>query len=312
MTTREMPMPDQGPVIDCHHHLWDLSMGRHLWLTPKAGLAGLGDLAYLRHDYGVPELAADIAGTGVVATVHIEALWDPSRPPVEETEWLDSLPLQPGMAARCIGAAPLAAPDAAEILTSQARHKRVAGIRQTLRWHPDPKMRWSQDNLVESPAWRQGVSLLAGHGFLLEILTNPWQAKAVADLAGDFPSLPIVVNHCCSPLDRDEAGIRRWRGGLEAMGKRPNIHLKLSNFPRYSAALTPEAAREVLMPCIEAFGAARCLWGSDYPVARPQAGYAETLDLFRRAVAPLPAAEQRAMLYDNTARLYGITTGLVA
>ncbi|CAM3970857.1 Uncharacterised protein [Roseomonas mucosa] len=27
-----------------------------------------------RQDYGVPQFAADIAGTGVVATVHIEAL----------------------------------------------------------------------------------------------------------------------------------------------------------------------------------------------------------------------------------------------
>ncbi|WP_421990214.1 amidohydrolase family protein [Roseococcus sp.] len=306
-----MPMDgvmDTGPVIDCHHHLWNLSLGKHAWLTPKIGLAGLGDLAYLRSDYGPAEIAADIDKTGVVATVHVEALWDETDP-VGETAWLDTLALPPGVAARCVAAAPLADPGVEAVLAAQARHPRVAGIRQTLRWHPDPALRWGGENLVESPAWRRGVALLPRHGFLLEVLTNPWQASAIAELAADFPDLPIVVNHCCSPMDRDEAGLRRWHEGLAALGRRPNIHLKLSNLARYAPALTPEAARAVLRPCLDAFGAERCLWGSDYPVARRELGYAATLDLFRRAIAPLPAADQRALLHDNAARLYRIEAG---
>jgi predicted TIM-barrel fold metal-dependent hydrolase len=148
--------------------------------------------------------------------------------------------------------------------------------------------------------------LLERHGLLLELLMNPWQAQAVADFAADVPELTIVVNHCCTPLDRDEAGIRRWRDGLAAMGRAPNVHIKLSNFARYAAEPTPPAAREVLMPCIDAFGAERCLWGSDYPVARRDISYAGALDLFRHAVAMLPRQAQRAMLHDNAARLYGL------
>ncbi|MBS7811820.1 amidohydrolase family protein [Roseococcus pinisoli] len=308
-----MPIPpegamDGGPVIDCHHHLWDLSLGKHAWLSPEAGLAGLGDLAYLRRDYGPAEIAADIAGTGVVASVHVEALWDETDP-VGETAWLDTLALPPGIAARCVAAAPLADPHVETVLAAQARHPRVAGIRQTLRWHPDPAMRWGGENLLENPAWRRGVGRLTHHGLLLEVLTNPWQATAIAELAADFPDLPIVVNHCCSPMDRDEAGIRRWHEGLAALGRRPSIHLKLSNLARYAPAFTPEAARAVLQPCLDAFGAERCLWGSDYPVARRELGYAATLDLFRRAIATLPAAAQRALLHDNAARLYGIEAG---
>lgn len=298
------PPPDGGPVIDSHHHLWDLSMRRHPWLAPDGGVTALGDLAYLRRDYLVDDFARDAAGSGVVGSVHVEALWDPARDPVEETAWLDSLPLRDGIAARCVAGCRLQDPRAGEILAAQAAHGRVAGIRQTLRWHPDPAQRWSAEKYWETEAWQRGLSLLPRHGFLLELLMNPWAAQDVARLAAGHPGLTIVVNHCGSPMDRDAAGIARWRDGLAAMGQQPNIHLKLSNFPRYLSAPVASAAHEVLDPCLAAFGAARCLWGSDYPVARRDTSYAAALALFRQGIAGLPAAEQRALLHDNAARLY--------
>ena len=298
------------PVVDAHHHLWDLSMRRHPWLTTDANLPGLGDLSYLRDDYGVDDFLADSAGCGVAATVHVEALWDPARDPAEETAWLDGLPLRDGVAIRCVAAAPLRAPDVERVLEGHLRHPRVTGIRQTLRWHPEPALRWSDEKLIDDADWRRGVGLVARHGLLLELLMNPWQAHSVADLAAEFPSLTIVVDHCSSPTDRDEAGIRRWRDGLDVMGRKRNIHMKLSNYARYAAAHTTDAAREVLMPCIDAFGADRCLWGSDYPVARSGITYAGSLDLFRRALAPLPARARCAILHDNAVRLYGIPRAL--
>ena len=42
----------QGPIIDAHHHLWDLSLGRHRWLTdPEVGIGALGDISFMRHTY---------------------------------------------------------------------------------------------------------------------------------------------------------------------------------------------------------------------------------------------------------------------
>ena len=52
-----------GPIIDAHHHLWDLSAGRYPWLTaPDAAIAALGDVAFLRHDYLPADYQADGAG----------------------------------------------------------------------------------------------------------------------------------------------------------------------------------------------------------------------------------------------------------
>ena len=42
-----------GPVIDPHHHLWDLSLGRHPWLRPperEEREMVFGSLAPIRRD----------------------------------------------------------------------------------------------------------------------------------------------------------------------------------------------------------------------------------------------------------------------
>ncbi len=295
-----------GPVIDSHHHFWDLAMGRHPWLAPGAGLRGLGDLAYLRHDYLPAHFEADSAGQDVAATICIEALWDASRDPLEEIDWFDRLQRRDGIAARYVARADLAEPGAQQRLERLQTHARVAGVRETVRWHPDPARRWSEHPPMERMEWQRGVALLAGRGLLLELLLFPWQAEAVVGLAQKHPDLAIVVDHCASPIDRDEAGLARWRQGLEWMCRAPNVHLKLSNFARYAADGSVAAVRAVLRPCLEAFGPDRCLWGSDYPVARHTLPYGATLQLFRRAIAELTLSEQASVLFGNAARLYRI------
>lgn len=306
-------MSYSGPIIDAHHHLWDLSLGRHPWIT-GAGVAALGDVAYLRRDYGLAELRADMEGQGVVGSVHVEALWDRARDPVEETRWLEGLArpvgLPPGIAARYVASVPLGRPGAAEILSRQlAASPRVVGLRETVRWHPDPARRWTDRDWLNDPDWCRDLRLLrppscSNDGLLLELLMNPYQAADLARLAAAEPDQIFVVNHCASPVDRDAAGLARWLAGLDAMAARPNIAIKLSNASAYSAGTSTEALAAVVAPILERFGPARCLFGTDYPVARRTMRYHEICDAMRAILAPLTPAEQRAVFHDNAARLY--------
>jgi predicted TIM-barrel fold metal-dependent hydrolase len=297
-----------GPIIDAHHHLWDLSAGHYPWLTATdSAIGALGDIAYLRRDYLPVDYAADVQGQGIIGSIHIEAVWDPARSPVEETRWLESLPRPDGIAARYVVAAPLANDAAAAMLEAQAAFRRVAGVRETIRWHPDPAKRWVRRGLVNEPAWRRGLSLLARHGFSLDLLMNPHQADEVAALARDVPGQSFIVNHCCTPNDRDAEGMARWRSGLVAMARQPNIAIKLSNYAAYSPTRSAAEDRDTLLTCIDAFGPDRCLFGSDYPVARRTMPFAALCDRFRTVVADFTAAEQRALFHDNAARLYRMT-----
>src|SRR4051812_16523880 len=189
-----------GPVIDAHHHFWELSGGRYPWLSaPDSRIAALGNVDYLRRDYLPADYAADIAGQGVTASVHVEAV---AADPVAETRWLDALDRAPGIGARYVAAAPLTAPDLDALLDAHAASPRVAGVRETIRWHPDPAKRWTRKGMVDEPAWRRGLSKLGPRRWLLELLMNPHQALEVAALAGETPDQMFVVNHCCTPNDR--------------------------------------------------------------------------------------------------------------
>ena len=133
---------------------------------------------------------------------------------------------------------------------------------------------------------------------------NPYQSADVARLARDFPDLQIVVNHCASPMDRDEAGLARWRDGLALMGSCPNVAIKVSNFGAYPADRSAEGLRGVVLTCVEAFGTGRSMFGTDYPVGRRALGFRENVVGFAAAIGGFSAGEQRALFHDNARRIY--------
>jgi predicted TIM-barrel fold metal-dependent hydrolase len=54
------------------------------------------------------------------------------------------------------------------------------------------------------------------------------------------------------------------------------------------------------------FGAARCLYGSNFPIEKLWTGYASLIEAYRAALANYSTAEQRAVLHDTAKRVYRI------
>ena len=297
-----------GPIIDAHTHLWDLSMNKHPWLSPSGGaVQALGGLEKLRRDYVVADYLRDAANQNIVASVHIEALWDRSDP-LGETRWLDTLDKSHGVASRYIAAAPLGTSEAAHVLEQQAACPRVVGIREVLSFHPTvpEKSFAARGDKADDPAWRQDVARLPSLGLMLELMMYPYQLDLVLDVARSLPDLQVVVNHCASPIDRDEAGMQRWRDAVQQLARAPNIALKVSNAAAYDPRPTYESLRAVALHCIECFGPRRTILATDWPVASLKTGFDETYDTFRRITADMTHEDQRALFHDNAGRLYRI------
>jgi predicted TIM-barrel fold metal-dependent hydrolase len=294
-----------GPVIDAHHHLWDLSMGRHPWITgADPAMASLGNLDFLRRDYLPADYLEDVGATNFAGSVHVEAAWDRARDPVEETRWLMSIPRPRGVATRLVGFVPLEAPDVEDQLVAHRTAGPVVGVRETIRHHPDPARSWAPAGLLDRTDKRRGIAVLARMGMLLDVLMNPYQSEDVARLACDMPGLQIVVNHCASPMDRDEAGLERWHAGLALMAACPNVAIKVSNFGAYAPDKSPEGLRRSVLTCIDAFGPARSMFGTDYPVGRRALSFRDNVQGFTQAIADFSADEQRALFHDNARRIY--------
>ncbi len=299
-------MPDvyAGPIIDPHHHLWDLSLGKHPWLSPAdPSVQALPGLSSIAHDYLVGDYRHDAARHNIAATVHIEALW--AGNPVGETRWLETLDKSHGVAARYVAGAALGTPGADRIIAEQAAFGRVVGVRGILSCHPDPKKSFVADPaLAYDAGWRRDVALLHGHGLHLELMMYPYQADAVFDLGRAFPDLPIIINHCGSPIDRDPAGMQRWRDALKTLSALPNLAIKISNPGAYDPDWSLDSIRGVVMHCIGCFGADRAMFGTDYPVSRIQMSFDQIYGTFKTIAAALPDADQAKLFHGTAKRFY--------
>ena len=293
-----------GPIIDPHHHLWDLSMGQHPWLKPgDKPVAALAGMAAVAQDHGVDDYLRDAAGENIVATVHIEALW--AGNPVGETRWLETLDKRHGIALRYVVNARLGTIGAAQILAEQVAYPRVVGVRGILSHHPDPMKSFVSDfRLAYDSAWRRDVALLRDHGLHLELMMYPHQVEAVLDLGRVFPDLTIIINHCGSPIDRDRTGMQRWWTALRMIASLPNVALKISNPGAYDPAWTQDSVREVILHCIDCFGSNRAMFGTDYPVSRINMSFKEIYATFRSAVSTLSRADQGKLFFENARRFY--------
>ena len=79
------------PIVDPHHHLWDLEHFSYPWLSARPLPASVaGDVAPIAKSYLLDDYLADTANQNVVKSVHVDAGFDPSQP-VEETRWLQSI-----------------------------------------------------------------------------------------------------------------------------------------------------------------------------------------------------------------------------
>jgi predicted TIM-barrel fold metal-dependent hydrolase len=299
--------PYRGPIVDAHHHLWDIGMDRHPWLRPTQGtVRALGDLAPIRHSYLVDDYRRDAANQNIVAAVHIEAGWDRSDDPLAEIRWLETLDKSSGVAVRYVGFANLSAPDAVVTIDRLADVRRCVGVRQMLSWHPtQPAKSFAERaGVADEPAFRRGVGLLAQRDMLLELMLYPYQAEEVARLAEDFPDQLFVINHCGSPIDRDAEGMARWKQGLSLLGRRQNVSIKISALTAYDPSPTLESLREVGIHCIDSFGVERSMFGSDFPVGRLWTTFDAIFDGFKAIVRDFSGDEQRALFYANASRIY--------
>lgn len=300
-----MPKPYAGPVVDAHHHLWDLGLGRHPWLAATAGeRGGLGELGPLRRNYLPQDYSRDAARHNVVATVHVEAGWA-SDDCIGETRWLETLDKSRGVAARYVIHVPLASPEAPALIEAQAGFDRVVGVRDILSWDPDPARRFAaRDGIMDEPAWRAGLALLGAHRLAFDLMVFPRQLADAARLAAAFPDQQFVLNHCGSPIDRDADGMLLWREGLRNLARHENVAIKISDLVAYDHHWTLDSLGPVVLHCIDCFGSGRAMFGSDFPVAGLHASFDDIYDGFKTIAADLSADEQTALFFGNAKRIY--------
>lgn len=328
-TIREAAIDPALPIVDSHHHLYDR-------LAEKfASLSG-GRRRYLIDEL----LQDMNGGHNIVATVFVDAdaMYRADGPAeyrvVGETEFANGQAAMSAsglygpsrIAAGIVSTADCRIGDRVKgVLEAHimAGGSRFRGIRQTGAWDADASifggMFKNGEHLYLDAGFRRGFAHLAPLGLSFDAFVLSTQLPDVADLAAAFPDTRIVLNHAGGPIGigpykgRLAEMFPAWKRGIEEIARRPNVTVKLgglgsfiNGFPSYGAQ--PPASSEMLAAdwrpyvetCIEAFGAGRCMFESNYPVDSGAGSYGTIVNAFKRLTAGCPA-DERTSIFSGTA-----------
>lgn len=300
--------PSDMPIVDAHHHLWDLSRGHYPWLqddyNPQAFF--LGDYRPLCRDFVPPDFRTVSQGCRVVATVHVEAERDRNEQ-VAETAWLHQMHAQHGMPNAVVAHVWLDRPETEERLREHLHYPLVRGIRSkpVTAASPDQSVR-GQPGTLQDETWLRGLSLLPQLGLSWDLRVPCWHLAEAAEVAAQFPTLPIVLNHHGFAWDRSEEGLARWRQAMAVLARQPNVHVKLSEFGLRDQPWDWQANARIVRDTLAIFGWERCLFASNFPVAGLRVGYPELVSGLLRMLDHLSPLQQRAVMCDNALRFYRI------
>ncbi len=299
-------------IIDTHHHLWDLEHNSYPWLKRDVGHFA-GDYSKIRRSYLIANFQADAAslpkGWELVKSVHVQAEWDHDADPVGETVWLqrvaDSTGAK-GMPNGIVAFADLADPRVEDTLARHAQHKNWRGIRHMLNHSRDnARLNFTpRGDLMADKQWRAGYRLLSRFDGSFDMQLWPWQLEAAARLTGDIPDVRVVLNHTGLPYARDAAALRQWREGMTALAARPQVACKISALGMAHRGWTTEFIRPLVEETIAIFGAARCMFASNFPVDSLTSSYAQVWHAYDDITSKLPASDRQKLFHDNAVKYY--------
>jgi predicted TIM-barrel fold metal-dependent hydrolase len=324
---KEPILEPELPIIDPHHHLWVRPGWRYM----------------------IDDLMADTSsGHNIVATVFVQArsMYRDAGPvemrSVGETEFVN------GVAAVCasgycgktractgiVGYADLTLGGRVEpVLNSLARAggDRFRGIRHITAWDADTSLNNpappAPPGLLADKTFREGIAVLSRLGLSFDARTYHPQIDELANLAGAFPDLKIVINHVGGPIGtgvyngkRNEV-FSRWATSIKAIAAHQNVYVKVGGLGETingfgfekqteppSSEVLANAFRPYVETCISAFGTSRSMFESNFPVDKVSYSYPVLWNSLKLLAKGASNPEKADLFAGTAARFYRLNT----
>lgn len=146
------------------------------------------------------------------------------------------------------------------------------------------------------------------HELVYDVLIFEKHLKQTIAFVDKHPDQFFVLDHIAKPRIKDDA-MEPWATLLKELAKRDNLVCKLSGVS--TEADHKEWTEKQLQPYMEtalnAFGADRLMFGSDWPVSLLATNYKEWHDIVERFVnAQLSEDERTKFWHTNAVKAYGL------
>jgi len=273
--------------IDAHHHLWKFDAKEYGWIDEE--------MRVLRRDFLPSDLHKETAAAGISGAVAVQA-----RQTVEETRWLLELAGQNAFMKGVVGWVPMIDPKVGAVIEKFAANSKLRGIRHVLQDEPD-------ENHILRADFNRGIRELARHKLTYDILIFERHLPQTIRFVDQYPDQKFVVDHLAKPRVRYKA-ISPWREHMHELAKRPNVYCKISGLATEAdhKKWTEEQLQPYIDTVLEAFGAKRAMFGSDWPVCLLAIGYQRWVSIVGKATAKFSITEQQRLWAETAVEAYGL------
>lgn len=311
------------PIVDPHHHLWDRPGWRYL----------LDEL-----------LADTNSGHNIVGTVFVQcrAFHREGGPeemrPVGETEFVSGVAAMVAsgsygpskICAGIVGTADLrTGAKVRDVLEAHivAGGGRFRGIRHISAYDADPAIAnpayAPPPGMLADAGFREGFAQLAPLGLSFDAWLYHPQIDELTSLAQAFPGTQIVLDHCGGPLaigeyeGKRDAIFPKWQASMRKLAQCPNVHVKTGGLGMRingydfhdhvnppSSTMLAAAWKPYIDTCVEAFGASRCMFESNFPVDKGSYSYPVYWNACKRLASGASATDKADLFSRTAARFY--------
>ena len=274
-------------VIDSHQHFWIYEAEKHAWIDDN--------MKVIRKDFLPEDLKIIYQQNNIDGCVAVQA-----DQTLAETDFLLDLAAKNDFIKGIVGWADLRATNIDEVLEKYSQFPKLKGFRHVVQGEAD-------HNFMLRPDFLNGIAALEKHNFTYDILIFPHQLGAALELVRRFPNQKFVIDHIAKPYIKD-GFYDGWATSMKAIGEYQNVYCKLSGMTTEADYnnWTPEQIEPYMQLVLDAFGADRILFGSDWPVCLVAGNYTKTKELVTNFIAKLSPDEQAGIMGKNAIKFYNL------
>lgn len=274
--------------LDAHQHFWEYNVAEYGWIGEE--------MKTIRQSFLPENLEPLLVQSGLDGCIAVQA-----RQSLTETEWLLQLADRHECIKGVVGWVDLCSDEVRNQLELFASKPYLKGVRHVIQDEPDLDYVLRED-------FQRGISLLKEYDLAYDLLVSKEQLPYAVELVKTFPEQRFVLDHLAKP-DIKSGIISPWKEALESLAAQPNACCKLSGMVTEAdwANWTPKDFTAYLNIAIEAFGAERLMFGSDWPVSNVSATYSEVYGLINSHINALPILDQQMILGGTCAAFYQIS-----
>lgn len=273
-------------IIDTHTHFYDPSRDQGVPWPPR-------DNEVLYRTVLPAHFREVAAPVGVRKTVVVEAsTW------VDDNRWILDLASTDESIVAFVGHLDPASPTFARDLGRFAPNPLFRGIRA----------RGIPVHRLLEPICLESLRALGEADLSVDLLAQPGDLTDVARLAGEIPTVRIVLDHIAHvPIDGGKPA-PEWTSFIHRLAERRNVTCKVSRLTEAAveqpAPTDPEYYRPTLDVLFDSLGADRLMYGSNWPVCELASDYATGFRVVDAFLEGRPAEEREWVMWKTAKGVY--------